>query len=215
MGKLCRDKPKTETEWKQARFNRGIGGSEAAAIVGASTWMTANDLWQIKTGNKMPKDISDDPFVQQGHRMEGALRELYKSYHPDYRVRYHKYDLLYRAENPWLFCTLDGEVIDADGRNGIFEAKTNTPIGKAGWAKWDCRIPDAYMIQILHQLLATGWEFADLMACLINQDGDFTVRTYHFERSDYEEDLAWLLEKEQAFWRSVQNKTLPPMTLII
>lgn len=215
MGKLRREKIKTETDWLKARSKRGIGGSEAAAIVGASPWMTVNDLWSIKTGSKIQKDISDDPFVKQGHRMEGALRELYKAYHPDFKVRYHKYDLLYQAEHPWLFATLDGEIVDSNSRKGIFEAKTSTPVGKAGWSKWDCQIPEQYMVQILHQMLATGWEFVDLMACLINQEGDFNVRTYHFERSEHEEDLKWLLSKEVEFWDTVQSNTLPPMTLVL
>lgn len=215
MGKLCREKPTDETIWLKARAERGIGGSEAAAIVGMSPWMTANELWQLKTGSAEPKDISDDPFVQQGHRMEHAIRELYKAYHPSYKVKYNRFHLLYQKERPWLFATLDGEVILPDKRKGILECKSSTPVGKAGWAKWDCRIPDHYMIQLLHQMLATGFDFADLVALLINQEGDFVLRTYHFERADYEEDLNWLLEKEEAFWETVQNRTLPPMTLVI
>ena len=215
MGKLCREKPKTEELWVQARTSRGIGASEAAAIVGASPWMTAQELWQIKTGQKEAKNISDDPFVQQGHRMEYAIRELYKAYHPDFTVKYNPYHLLYQSDRPWLFATLDGEVIHPNKRKGILECKTSTPGNSAGWAKWDCQIPRNYEIQILHQMLASGFQFVDLMALLINQEGDFVVRTYHFERSDYEEELAWLLDKETEFWQSVQNRTLPKMTLIL
>lgn len=215
VGKLCREKPKTEELWIQARADRGIGGSDAAAIVGASPWKTANDLWMEMTGKKEPKDISDDPFVQQGHRMEYAIRELYKAYHPDYKVKHNPYHLLYQSDRPWLFATLDGEVVLPDKRKGCLECKTNTPVGKAGWEKWDCKIPNAYMIQILHEMLASGYDFVDLVALLINQEGDFTVRTYHFDRADHEEDLAWLLDKETAFWQSVQNKAIPPMTLIL
>ena len=215
MGRLCREKPKDEQSWIDSREKRGIGGSDAAAIVGVSPWKTANDLWMEKTGKKRPADISDDPFVAQGHRMENAIRELYKSYHPDYKVTYHKYHLLYQSDRPWLFATLDGEVVLPDKRKGILEVKTNTPVGRAGWAKWDCQIPRQYEIQLYHQMLASGFEFADLVALLINQDGDFTVRTYRFERAEHEEDLKWLLEKEDEFWKSIQNKTLPTMTLVL
>ena len=95
------------------------------------------------------------------------------------------------------------------------EVQTSTPQSKADWDKWNEQIPQAYMIQLLHQQLASGYEFADLMALLINSEGDFVVRTYHFERADYEEDLKWLLEKETEFWQSVQSKTLPPMTIVL
>ena len=32
--------------------------------------------------------------------------------------------------------------------------------------KWQDKIPDNYYIQILHQLLATGWEFAVLLSLI-------------------------------------------------
>ena len=212
---LKREKPKDHNSWIQFRANRGIGGSEAAAIVGESPWMTSRDLWEIKCGLKGRTDLSDNPLIEQGHRMEGAIRELYKSYHPDYKVTYHQYDLLYQSERPWLFATLDGEITDENGRKGILECKTSSPQSKVDWDKWYFQIPKPYMIQILHQLLATGWEFVDLIACLINKEGDFVVRTYRFERADYEADLTWLLEKEKVFWTSVQGKTLPPMTIAL
>ena len=215
MGTLKREKLNTEEAWKVARQNRGIGASEAAAIVGFSPWMAARDLWEIKCGMKKREDLSNNPLIEQGHRMEGAIRELYKAYHPEYTVKYRQYDLLYQNERPWIFATLDGEVTDENGRHGILECKTSTPQSKADWDKWDCQIPRPYMIQILHQLLATGWDFVDLIACLINKEGDFTVRTYRFERADHKEDLMWLLDKEEAFWDSVQNKMLPPMVMII
>lgn len=212
---LKREKPKTEEQWLQARNNRGLGASEAAAVVGMSPWLSADELWKIKTGIKERLSLSDNPLIQQGKRMESAIRGLYAAYHPGYKVEYHQYDLLYQEERPWLFATLDGEVTDEKGRHGLLECKTSTPQSKADWDKWSEQIPQAYMIQLLHQQLASGYEFADLMALLINSEGDFVVRTYHFERTDYEEDLKWLLEKEEAFWQSVQSKTLPPMTIVL
>lgn len=212
---LKREKPKTEELWIKARENRGIGGSEAAAIVGMSPWMTANELWQIKTGNKGRQDLSENPLVQQGKRMENAIRELYKAYHPDYKVVYHPYDLLYQSDSPWLFATLDGEVIDDNERRGVLEVKTASPQSKAGWDEWNLQIPRQYYIQILHQMLATGWDFVDVIACLINREFDFTIRTYRFERLDCQESLEWLFEKEKLFWQSVQEKVIPPMVLII
>jgi len=213
MSKLCRTKCKSESDWLETRL-KGIGGSEAAAIVGKSSWMSSRDLWELKAGLKAPKDISGNIFVEQGKRMEGAIRELYKAYRPEYKVSYHKYDLLFQKDRPWLFATLDGEITDDKKRKGILEVKTSTPQSHEAWSQWDCQIPQHYLIQILHQLLATGWDFVDLTALLINKDDDFFVRTYRFERADCEEDLAWLLSKEEAFWESVQNKILPPMTLV-
>lgn len=215
MSTLKREKPADEESWSKARRARGLGGSDAAAVVGMSPWKTANDLWLEKTGAKEPPDLSDNPLIEQGKRMESAVRELYKAANPEYKVKYNPYDLLYQEERSWLFATLDGEVTDDKGRHGILECKTSSPQSRAEWGLWDEQIPKQYHIQILHQMLATGWEFVDLMALLINKERDFVVRTYHFERSDYEEDLRWLAQKEETFWWSVIRKELPPMTLIL
>lgn len=214
MSNVKRMRPKGREQWLEFR-HKGIGSSDCAAITGASSWKTANDLWMEKTGQKQAEDLSDNEFIQKGVRLEPAIREVYKAMHPDRKVTYHQTDMLYLPERPFVFATLDGEVQDCNGRMGCLEIKTSTPNSKTDWAKWDERIPDAYFHQCLHEMLATGYEFVDLFAFLFKQDGDFIAREYRFERADYEADLAWLLEKEEAFWTSVQNKTLPPMTIVL
>lgn len=211
--KPLRKKPKTREEWLSLRKS-GIGASESAAVVGLSPWMTASELYEIKTGLKQAKDLSDNEEVSRGVRMEKPLRELYKSQHPDYKVAHHQYDMLYQKERPWLFATLDGEVKDNNKRSGILEIKTASPNGKAGWAKWNEQVPETYFMQCCHQLLASGYDFVDLFAALINREDDITIRTYHFERADLEEDMAWLLEKETEFWNNVQNQSVPPLTFV-
>jgi len=177
--------------------------------------MNVNDLFALKTGTKVKQDLSDNEFIQKGVRLEPAIREVYKATYPNRKVTYHRYDMLYQPEHPFIFATLDGEVRDEDGRMGCLEIKTSSPNSKADWDKWNERIPDAYFHQCLHEMLASGYEFVDLFAFLFRRDGDFVGRVYRLERSDYVEDIAWLLEKEKEFWDSVQNRTLPPMTLIL
>ena len=157
-------------DWLEGRM-QGIGASEAAAVVGVSPWMT-------------PLELSGSVAVSRGVRMEPVLRDLYAAMHPHYTVDYHAYDILYQEDRPWLFATLDGEVTDDQGRRGILEIKTSSPNGKLGWAKWDGQIPLHYLTQILHQMLATGWDFVDLLASLENMDGDLSIRTYRFERTE-------------------------------
>lgn len=214
MNKPERIKPTDREQWLEFR-SKGIGSSDSAAITGVSSWKTANELWLEKTGQKQAESLSENESVQKGVRLEPAIREVYKASFPNRKVVYHQFDMLYLPEHPFIFATLDGEIKDEEGRMGCLEIKTSTPSKKAEWDKWDNRVPDAYFHQCLHEMLATGYEFVDLFAFIYKQDGDFLGRTYHFERADYEEDLKWLLEKEEAFWQSVQDKTLPPMTLIL
>lgn len=212
--KLCRKSLSSREEWLNARRECGIGASEAAAVVGVSPWMTPMELWRLKVGAAQSKDLSGSAAVSRGVRMEPVLRDLYAAMHPHYTVDYHAYDILCQEDRPWLFATLDGEVTDDQGRRGVLEIKTSTPNGKLGWAKWDGRVPDNYMTQILHQMLATGWDFVDLLASLENMDGDLSIRTYRFERTELTDDLAWLLEREEDFYKNHVLTGTPPAAIL-
>ena len=113
-----------------------------------------------------------------------------------------------------LTATLDGELTDENGRQGILEIKTGQLMKKADYDKWaDGNVPVYYLTQTCWQLLATGWDFVDLFAALQDIRGDWSIRTRRIERSDHEEDLAWLLDKAETFWDYVQKRQMPPMTL--
>lgn len=183
-------------------------------MVGMSPWMSPLELWRLKVGKDTPKDLSGSAAVSRGVRMEPALRGLYEAMHPSYTMEYHAFDMLYQKERPWLFATLDGEITDEQGRKGILEIKTSSPNGKAGWAKWDRQIPSQYHCQILHQMLATGYEFVDLMAGLENMEGDLSIRTYRFEREEQAENMVWLLEKEIAFYQNHILTGTPPAAIL-
>lgn len=203
-------------EWLRQRLV-GIGGSEAAAAVGMSKWMTPLELWKLKTGQEKPKDLSGNPAVEQGNRLEPALRTMFGALHPQYEIEYHQFDMLYQSEHPWLFSTLDGELIDkTTGKRGILEIKTATPNGKAGWAEWsDGKMLPQYYIQNLHQLLASGYDFVILFAALFAFNEDITLREYSIAREDVKDDLAWLLEEETEFWGKVERREMPSMPLTL
>lgn len=211
--KNLRRKPKDREEWLSLRSD-GIGASESAVVVGASPFMSVNDLWELKTGRKEPQDLSDNEFVQKGIRLEPSLRSLFKANNPAYKVAYHPFDMLYQKERPYLFATLDGEIKDGK-RLGVLEIKTATPGTAQGWEKWNEKIPPNYYIQILHQLYCSGYDFVKVFAALFNRDDDMIVRTYHFEREDVQEDIEWLIDKEDEFWRTVKKDSIPPMTFIL
>lgn len=201
--------------WLDGR-GRGIGGSEAAAAIGMSPWQTPIDLWKLKLGVSAPKDLSGNSAVAQGVRMEPILRDFFASLHPELTIEHHPYDILYQEERPWLFATLDGELLDGNGRRGILEIKTGTPNGKTGWEKWaNGQMPDHYFIQCCHQLLATGYDFVRLFACLYSANGDMTIKEYEIERSDVPDDLKWLLGKETEFWSMVERGVMPSMPLVL
>lgn len=214
---LERIKCGSREEWLSARTLQGIGGSEAAAAIGLSPWMTPLQLWRQKIGAELPKDLSGNAAVQQGNYMEPILRDFFSATHDEFLVSCYQFDILYQSERPWLFATLDGELESMDGRKGILEIKTATPNGKAGWEKWaNGNLPENYYVQTLHQLLASGYDFVILFAALYSTNGDITLREYEIEREDVQDDLEWLLEKESRFWNNnVLGGVMPSMPLTL
>lgn len=59
-------------DWKALRA-RNIGGSESAAVLGVSPYMTKFKLWQIKKGNIEPDDLSQVDRVIAGNYFEAAI----------------------------------------------------------------------------------------------------------------------------------------------
>lgn len=199
-------------EWLSGR-GIGIGGSDAAAIVGQSPWMTPTELWKQKLGLSQQKDLSGNAAVERGVRMEPVIREFFKGLHPECTVLHFPYDLLFQKERPWLFASLDGEIVRDDGKRGILEIKTGTT---QKWKEWENGgVPKNYLIQTFHQLLATQWDFVFVIALLYRQNGDMELLEREVWREDHEADLSWLLQNEIKFWRHVENGTMPPQTITL
>lgn len=208
--------PKTRAEWLTAR-TQGIGGSDAACIVGANPWKSARRLWQEKSGIVTPQDISDKPAVQFGKAAEQHLRALFLLTYPEFSCEYHEFRMYASDRLPFIFATLDGELTDAEHRRGILEIKTTTIQNARQWDEWDDKIPQHYYIQILHQMLACEWaEFVELFAHIRYHKGDgvrAALREYHIERSEVIPDLEALEEQEIQFYKQWQNGTEPPYIL--
>lgn len=202
-------------EWLQARAGR-IGGSDASAILGMNPYRTNIELWQIKTGQLVPEDISDKPYVKYGTEAEQYLRELFKLDFPEYQVCYEENNMFLNGKYPFGHASLDGWLIDQNGRLGVWECKTTNILQSMQKEKWDHRIPDNYYIQILHYLLITEFDFAILKAQLKSEfGGEIYIQTKHYkiERSEVQADIDLLESSERKFWKQVQERKRPDLIL--
>lgn len=202
-------------EWLQARAGR-IGGSDASAILGMNPYRTNIELWQIKTGQLVPEDISDKPYVKYGTEAEQYLRELFKLDFPEYQVCYEENNMFLNGKYPFGHASLDGWLIDQNGRLGVWECKTTNILQSMQKEKWDHRIPDNYYIQILHYLLITEFDFAILKAQLKSEfGGEIYIQTKHYkiERSEVQADIELLESSERKFWKQVQERKRPDLIL--
>lgn len=202
-------------DWLQHRTNY-IGGSDASAIVGMNPYKSNIDLWLEKTGQTVPEDISDKPYVKYGTQAEMHLRGLFRLDFPEYQVEYIDNNMFLNSKYPFAHASLDGWLTDKDGRKGILEIKTTNILQSMQKEKWNHRIPDNYYIQILHYLLVTEFEFAVLVAQLKSEfNGEVYKQTKHYfiERSEVQEDIDFLEKSEREFFKSVQEKRRPALVL--
>lgn len=202
-------------EWLQARNNR-IGGSDAAAIIGLNPYMSNVDLWEIKTGRRQQEDISEKPYVKYGTEAEQYLRELFKLDHPEYEVEYQENNMFVNDAYPWAHASLDGWLCRTDNSRGIWECKTANILNSRQKEKWDNRIPDNYYCQILHYLMVTEFQFVVLKAQLKYDYGDDVMcvtKEYRIERTEVEQDIRYLEEKEKEFLEFVMEDRKPALIL--
>ena len=205
---------KSKEEWLDAR--KGIGGSDASAIIGRNPYKTNQDLWREKTGRKEPEDISDKPYVKYGNDAEPLIRGLFALDYPEYKVEYFDNNMIINDRLPFAHASLDGELTDPDGRKGILEIKTSNILQSMQRESWKDKIPDNYYVQVLHYLMVTEYDFVVLTAQLKTVfGGDLRKQTRHYfiEREDVLDDLAFLEKEEREFWQSVINDEEPGLIL--
>lgn len=202
-------------EWLKARAGR-IGGSDASAIVGMNPYKSNVELWLEKTGQMVPEDISDKPYVKFGTEAEKHMRELFKLDYPEYEVFYEENNMWLNDKYPWAHYSADGWLKDQAGRLGHWECKTTNIMQSRQKESWKDRVPDNYYIQLLHGFLTMETEFAVLKARLrFEFKGEIyaQIKHYKIERSEVEADIEFLESSEKRFWKQVQERKKPGLIL--
>ena len=213
----------TREQWLVER-QKGIGASDASAIVGMNPYKSNVELWEEKIGEREPADISDKPYVQYGIEAEAPLRQLFALDYPVFEVIYAEFDMRWSKEYPFIYATLDGELIHRQtGEHGVYEGKTTEILKSQQYENWKNQVPPNYYCQLLHGLIATGYSFSALNAQLKTvypeDDPDMppevrtATRRYFYLRKHIEDDIAYLLAKEIEFWKCVKDRLRPNLIL--
>ena len=205
---------KDREEWLANRHR--IGGSDASAILGMNPYRTNLELWQIKTGQLIPEDISEQPYVKYGTQAEEHLRELFKLDFPEYQVFYEENNMWTNDKYPYAHASLDGWLLDQEGRKGVWECKTTNILQSMQKEKWKDRIPDNYYIQCLWYMAVTEFDFCVLKSQLKSEfNGEVYLQTKHYriEREDVQADIDYLMKKGSEFWEYVKSGKVPPLVL--
>ena len=202
-------------EWLQARKSF-IGGSDASSIVGMNPYKSNVELWLEKTGQYQPEDISDKPYVRYGHDAEEHLRALYALDHPEMQVFYEDNNMWLNDRYPFGHVSLDGWLMDEEGRQGVLEIKTTEILRSRQKEDWRDRIPENYYVQVLWEMEMFEAEFAVLVAQLKSTFEGILykqVKEYKIERCDVQQDIDYLMQEAAKFSECIRTKRRPDLIL--
>lgn len=183
-------------EWLVERKKR-IGGSEIAAILGISPWMTPFQLWEIKTGLKEQEDISNKPHVVRGILAEPIARDKFSK----------KYGKLFV---PTVWPVIEGCLGASDDgycaeTNEIIEIKAMGEQAHENVKSGD--IPEYYYCQMLWTMGVSGATRCHFISVRPESNYELATIVVDFDKRSFEA----IKEKALAFWKLVETKTPPEL----
>lgn len=192
-------------EWLEWR-RKGIGGSDAATIIGVSPFSTARDLYYDKLNIVSAVD-EEDNWVQKeiGHLLEDLVAKIFskKTGYPIYQVK----KMFYHPEHPYMLADVDFFVKLPDGKTAILEIKTtNYNATGAWWRDGEEVVPVNYEIQGRHYMAVTNIDKVYYCCLYGNTEEEVIIRS--IERDDAYEDLIVTLEGD--FWENNVLAKVPP-----
>lgn len=206
---------------------RYLSGTRASAILGKNPYMTNKDVYRQIKRLDAEVDISNKPNVVFGKEAEKHIRNLFRLMKPEYEIVDPKsidvdgFNEVYVSEiNPLITASIDGFVNELDtGRKGILEIKTSEIMSARHKEQWNGQIPENYFIQVLHELLTLGsdYAFCEFVYMLKYTDGKdtwYVIRNEKIERNDYLEDIKVLQDKELDFITNYLEKGIEPPVIL-
>ena len=186
-------------QWLKER-RKGIGASEAAAVLGESDFHSPASLWAIKCG--LIEDISDPRNAERqemGREAEPFIARILQLRTGREIELAPAYEITWNKDFPFLFCTLD-----AIDRAGPIVQLKNVDANMI--KKWSSEPPTQYVIQVQHEMFVTGKRSATLAAIVGGN------RFFHYDIA-YDADLyeGMILPELVRFWEMVQSQESPPI----
>ena len=184
----------TRDEWLQAR-KQGIGGSDAAAIVGLDRWRSSFDVYADKLGLK--QEQPDNEAMRQGRDLEDYVASRFCEA-TGKKVR-RKNAILQHPEYPFMIANIDRWVV---GENAGLECKTTSILNRCKFNQGE--FPANYYVQCMHYMAVTGAERWYLAVLVLNK----AFHVFTIERDEAE--IQALIAAEKDFWENHVLKQIPP-----
>jgi putative phage-type endonuclease len=191
-------------QWLELR-KTGIGGSDAASVLGLNPYKSNFALFEEKVGLRDPDDLSDNEAVYWGNVLEEPVAQAFAE-RTGRKVR--RVNAIVRhPDYPFMLGNIDREIVaEEGGKPEILECKT-AGIWAANAEEWGPSgsdwVPERYLIQCMHYLAVCNRDVAHLAALIGGQE----LRLYKVARD--EKLIAALIAKEAAFWKLVESQVAP------
>lgn len=191
---LVNTKEMSREDWLAWR-RRGIGGSDAAAIMGASPFASPLSVYYDKTGEAPERDETE--AMRQGVFLEQYVADRFTE-ETGLKVR-RRNAMLQHPQYPWMLANIDREVV---GENAGLECKTTSMLNPSDFEGGE--VPLSYPWQCAHYMAVTGkprWYVAVLV---------LSKAFYVFKVEWDDRIIAPLIEKERQFWHEHVLARVPP-----
>ncbi|ASU83539.1 hypothetical protein CDO52_12745 [Nocardiopsis gilva YIM 90087] len=154
-GHLLGSWPSGSEAWHAARAGR-LGGSDMAAVLGRSPWVSHYRLWHLKQG--LVQDLPTTEAQARGHYLEPAIASWFADRHPEFEVveagTFTNVERDYQLANPDRLLLQDGRV------RAVLELKSDAGDGE-GWGREGTdEVPLYYRTQIQWYLDCLGLDTA-------------------------------------------------------
>ena len=194
-------------EWLEWR-RKGLGGSDAAAVLGISPFRTARDLYYDKLGISVEADESNWVALEMGNLLEPLVARIFAK---KTGLNISKWKAMFQHPlYPWMLADLDYVVDLPDGTKAILEIKTTNYNARDNWWYNGKEIvPIYYESQGRHYMAVMNIDRVYFCCLYGNTEDEAIIR--HIDRDpDYEAELVML---EETFWKEhVLAKAPPPYT---
>lgn len=177
-------------EWLENR-RKGIGGSDAGAILGYNPWSSAYQVYLDKIGEGIPVEVTERMTI--GTELEDYVAKKFEE-KTGLKVR-RKNAILMHDDYDYILANVDRLIV---GKNEGLECKVTNSFSRSEWE--EDKLPAHYELQCHHYMLVTGYS-AWWIAALI---GNEKVSIKRIERD--EEIITILLDREIDFW---ENHVVP------
>lgn len=185
-------------DWHSFR-SKGIGSSDIAVVMGVSPYKTRHRLYLEKTGQAEQEDLSQNPIVQKGVRLEPeARRHVGTHFGYDFETVLFKHDA-----HPFLLYSSDGFNAENDR---LIEVKCPQAANHAK-AKND-EIPEYYRMQVQYGLLVSGAKHATFVSYRPEDEMQIAIVDVVPDPALHEK----MIEEASKFWQLVETMTPPELT---